>query len=80
MVVGFLIGKECKVTSMAWREFLWQHKNLDLAVAQVCKWIMQQGGSFTKYALMGNSGSEDSSGHLGGGDHFSPTPTTFTWR
>jgi hypothetical protein len=40
---------------------------------------MQQGGSLIGFALMGSSGSEDSSGQLGGGDHFSPTPRTFTW-
>jgi hypothetical protein len=59
-------------------EFVWQNKNMVLVVAQVCRWIMEQGGSFTGFALMESSGSEDSSGQPGGGDHFSPTPRTFT--
>jgi len=80
MVVGFQQVKKCGVMFMAWKEFLWQHKNLDLAIPHVYRIMMQQVGSLIRFALMGSSGSEDSSGQLGGGDQFSPTPTTFTWQ
>ncbi len=37
MVVGFQQVNKCGVMFVAWREFLWQHKNLDLVVAHVYK-------------------------------------------
>ncbi|KAH9572880.1 hypothetical protein CY35_02G174800 [Sphagnum magellanicum] len=40
----------------------------------------QQGGSLTGSASVGSSGSEDSGGQLGRGDHSPPPPTALTWQ
>jgi hypothetical protein len=86
MVVGFPAGKEMRseVCGMEGVSVATQEpgsgSSTGLQMNNAAGLQQQQGGSLTGSASVGSSGSEDSGGQLGRGDHSPPPPTALTWQ